>query len=151
MKLTDVMTKGAECISPEASLQEAARKMRDLDIGPLPVCKEDHLAGVITDQDIIGFITDRDIVVRGVCDGCDNITTKVRDLMTPGVEWCFEDDDLQEAAKKMQERQIRRLAVLNHDRELVGMVSLGDLAVHTPDGQLSGETLERVSEPSHSS
>ena len=141
MKIKDVMTKGAECIAPDASIQEAAQKMRDLDIGPLPVCENDRLTG---------FITDRDIVTRGVCDGCDNRATKVRDVMTSGIVTCFEDDDVEEAAQKMQEKQIRRLAVLDHDSRLVGIVSLGDLAVETHDEHLTAKTLEEISEPGHS-
>lgn len=141
MKIKDVMSKGVECIAPDASIQDAAQKMRELDIGPLPVCENDRLTG---------FITDRDIVTRAVCDGCDTETTKVRDVMTAGIVTCFEDDDVEEAAQKMQEKQIRRLAVLNHDSRLVGIVSLGDLAMETHDEHLTAKTLEGISEPGHS-
>lgn len=140
MKVKDVMTAKAECISPDASLQEAARMMRKLDIGPLPVCDDDRLAG---------FITDRDIVIRGVSEGCDNRNTKVRDVMTKGIVYCFEDDDLEEAAHKMQIRQIRRLAVLDRNKRLVGMLSLGDLALEADDESLVEATLEKVSEHAH--
>ncbi|MHB8898249.1 MAG: CBS domain-containing protein [Thermoguttaceae bacterium] len=141
MKVKDVMTAGAECISPDASIQEAAQKMRDLDIGPLPVCENDRIAG---------FVTDRDIVVRGVCEGCDNRSTTVKDVMTPGIVCCYDEDDVEEAGRKMQENQIRRLAVLNKDKRLVGIVSLGDLAVETRDEHLCSRTLEEISEQVYS-
>jgi CBS domain-containing protein len=131
------MTKGAECVSPSTTLQDAARKMRNLDVGPLPVCDNDRLVGVITD---------RDITVRAVADGSDTRTATVREVMTPQV-FCFEDQDVAEAARIMQENQIRRLVVLNRDKRLVGIVSLGDLAVETGDQRLAGKTLEKVSQP----
>jgi CBS domain-containing protein len=138
MQVKDVMTRGAECIPPDASLQEAARKMKSLDVGPLPVCDRDRLAGMLTD---------RDIVVRAVAEGRDPRTTRVRDAMTEGVTYCFEDDDVNEAARLMKEKQIRRLIVLNRDKRLAGIVSLGDLAVETSDEHLTGKTLEHISQP----
>ncbi|SRR5579884_2183092 len=138
MLVREVMTREVECVAPDATLQQAAQKMRDLDVGPLPVCDNDRLAGMITD---------RDIAVRAVAEGRDPKATRVRDAMTAGVDYCFEDDDVGQAARVMKEKQIRRLAVLNHDKRLVGIVSLGDLAVETGDAHLAGHTLERVSEP----
>jgi CBS domain-containing protein len=138
MKVKDVMTKGAECVTPSTSLQEAARKMKNLDVGPLPVCEGDHL---------VGMITDRDITVRATAEALPPRLGQVRDVMTPDVVYCFEDQDVQEAARLMQEHQIRRLVVLNRDKWLAGIVSLGDLAVETGDEKLAGETLEQVSEP----
>jgi len=114
--------------------------MKDLDVGPLPVCDNDRL---------IGMLTDRDIVVRCVAEGRDPRSTKVRDAMTEGVTWCFEDDDVEDAAGRMKQDQIRRLVVLNQDKRLVGIVSLGDLAVETGgDEEVAGKTLEAVSQPS---
>jgi CBS domain-containing protein len=116
MQVKDIMTPGVECIRPDDTLQNAARKMRDLDVGPLPVCGDnDRLAGMITD---------RDIVVRAIADGKDPKATKVREAMTDEIIYCFEDQDVQEAARTMQERQVRRLVVLNRDKRLVGIVSL---------------------------
>jgi CBS domain-containing protein len=106
--------------------------------GPLPVCDNDRLAGLITD---------RDIAVRAVAEGCDPRTTTVKDVMTPDVVYCFEDQDVQEAAQLMREHQVRRLVVLNRDKRLVGIVSLGDLAVETGDEKLAAKTLEHVSLP----
>jgi len=140
MRVSEVMTRGAECISPDASLQEAAGRMNALNVGSLPVCDNDRLAGMITD---------RDVTVRATAGACDPCSTRVRDVMTTGIVYCFEDQDVSEAGRLMEENQIRRLAVLNRDKRLVGIVSLGDLAVKTGDKGLSGKTLEQVSEPAH--
>ncbi len=138
MKVKDVMTEHAACISPDDPIQAAAQKMKNLDVGPLPVCENDRL---------VGIVTDRDIVVRGVCDACDATTTKVKDVMTRHIIYCFEDQEIEEAAELMRTKKIRRLAVLNRQKRLVGIVSLGDLAVETGDEHLAWETLERVCEP----
>jgi len=139
MKVQEVMTRGVECIGPDTKMDEAARRMRDLDVGSLPVCG---------DQDkLVGIVTDRDIVVRGIAHGKDPKTTAVRDAMTPNIHYCFADQDVEEAARLMKDKQIRRLAVLDRDKRLVGIVSLGDLAVDTGDELLAGEALEAISEP----
>jgi CBS domain-containing protein len=139
MFVRDVMTRGAECVRPANSLVEAAQKMKNLDVGPLPVCGDNDR--------LVGMITDRDITVRAVSDACDPRTTTVKEVMTPDVVYCFEDHDVQEAARLMKEHQVRRLVVLNQDKRLVGIVSLGDLAVETGDERLTGKTLEGVSLP----
>jgi CBS domain-containing protein len=138
MQVKDLMTTSIETIHPDSSLQEAAERMKTLDVGPLPVCEGERL---------VGMITDRDITVRAVAQGYGTHMGKVRDVMTPDVVYCFADQDVHEAAELMKENQVRRLAVLNQEGRLVGIVSLGDLAVATGDEQLAGETLERVSEP----
>src|SRR3954471_24846431 len=132
------MTRDVQCVAPDTTLQEAAEKMKALDVGPLPVCDNDRLAGVLTD---------RDITVRAVAEGLDPKTARVREAMTPEVISCFEDQDVADAARLMKDKQVRRVLVLNRDRRLVGIVSLGDLAVETGDERLAGEALERVSEP----
>src|SRR5262249_20123403 len=141
MKVNNVMTWGVECISPDATLQEAAERMKALDVGSLPVCDHDRLAGMVTD---------RDITVRSVSGGHDPQTGRVRDAMTPGIVYCFEDQDVSEAARMMREKQIRRLPVLDRNHKLVGIVSLGDLAVETGDKEMAGQALEGISEPSGS-
>ncbi len=138
MRVKDVMTKGAECVGPAASLQEAAGKMKGLDVGTLPVCEGDRL---------VGMVTDRDITVRATAEALPPRLGQVRDVMTPDVVSCFEDQDVEEAARLMKEHQIRRLVVLDRDKRLVGIVSLGDLAVETGDEKLAGQTLEQVSLP----
>jgi CBS domain-containing protein len=138
MRLSDVMTRGVECIPPDDNITHAAERMKELDVGALPVCEADRL---------VGMVTDRDITIRGTACGCDPGMTPVRDVMTPGINYCFEDDDVSVAARIMKEKQIRRLPVLNRDKRLVGIVSLGDLAVDTGDEKLAGSTLEAISEP----
>ncbi len=142
MLVRNVMTRGVECIRPTASLQEAARRMRDLDVGPLPVCGDNDR--------LVGMVTDRDITVRATAEGRDPKTARVQDVMTPDVTYCFEDQDVTEATRLMEDNQIRRLVVLDRDKRLVGILSLGDLAVRTGEEQLSGEALEQVSEPAQS-
>jgi CBS domain-containing protein len=138
MQLRDVMTRKVTVVPPEATVQDAARKMEQLDIGPLPVCDGERL---------VGMITDRDIIVRAVAQRRDPATTAVHEVMTPEVAYCFEDQDVAEARRLMAERQLRRLPVLNRNKWLVGIVALGDLAVDTGDPQGVGETLKAVSEP----
>jgi CBS domain-containing protein len=139
MQIKDVMTRGVEVVRPDETLQQAARKMKSIDVGPLPVCDGERL---------VGMITDRDIIVRATAEGRDPKTTPVKEAMTPGVVYVFEDQDIEEAALLMRQRQIRRLVVLDNNKRLVGILSLGDLAEDSGDDQLSGEVLEGVSEPS---
>jgi CBS domain-containing protein len=94
------------------------------------------------------MVTDRDIVVRAVAEGRDPNTTKVADVMSPQVAYCFEDQRVEEAAQMMEARQIRRLPILDREKQLVGIVSLGDIAIGTRDEQLAGQVLEEVSAPS---
>jgi len=138
MQLKDVMTPAVEVIAPEASIYEAAEKMSHLDIGPLPVCDGERL---------VGMLTDRDITVRAVAAGRDPRMTPVRDIMTPDVVYGFEDQEVQDAARLMAQYQIRRLPVLTRSKQLVGMVALGDLAVHAGTQPVAADVLEQVSEP----
>ncbi|HKB02725.1 MAG TPA: CBS domain-containing protein [Gemmataceae bacterium] len=138
MRVSEVMTRGAECTHPDATVREAAVRMQALDIGSLPVCENDRL---------VGMVTDRDVTVRTTAAGADPNDARVRDAMTPGVHFCFDDQDVAEAAQLMKDNQVRRLPVLDRNKRMVGIVSLGDLAVETQDEQLAGNTLEAVSEP----
>lgn len=137
MKVRDVMTREVEVIHPDSTLKEAAAKMKDLDVGPLPVCDG---------QRLVGMITDRDITVRGTAEGADPAGTKVREAMTGEAIYCFEDQDVAEAARLMRDKQVRRLLVVNRDRRLVGIVSLGDVAVDA-DEEVAGNALEGISTP----
>ena len=139
MKVKDIMTSNVECVWPEDTLQEAALKMKEMGIGPLPVCDRLH---------IVGMLTDRDIAIRGVAAGRDPRSTTVRDVMTREVIRCFEDEEVEEAERLMQSRQVRRILVVNRDERLVGIVSLGDLAAEIGNPQRVGEVLQDVSEPS---
>ena len=139
MQLREVMTRQIEEIPPQANLQDAAEKMRTLDVGALPVCENDKL---------LGMLTDRDIAVRAVARGCDPRRTPVSDAMTPNAIWCYEDEDVSEAARIMEEKQIRRLLVLDRNKHAVGIVSLGDIATRVQNDRLSGDVLQQVSQPS---
>jgi CBS domain-containing protein len=138
MQLRDLMTRGVEEIPPQATLREAAQKMKSLDIGALPVCENDKL---------VGMITDRDIAVRAVAAGQDPNRATVRDAMTEQLFYCYEDEDVEKAAKLMEEKQVRRLPVFDHQMRVCGIISLGDIATRAHDDRLSGEVLEQVSEP----
>jgi CBS domain-containing protein len=138
MQVAEIMTRDAEVIPSELSVRDAAKKMQELDVGFLPVRDGDRL---------VGMLTDRDITVRLVAEGRDPAKTLVKEIMTPEVLYCFDDQDISEAALLMQEKQIRRLPVLNRQKRLVGIISLGDLAVHTGEEKLAGETVREVSEP----
>lgn len=138
MKLNEIMTKDVEIISPGDTLQTAAQKMRDRDIGFLPVCDGDRL---------IGVLSDRDVIVRALAEGMDSNAIVGRDLITSPAIYCFDDQTLDEAAKLMHDNQIRRLVILNRDdKRMVGVISLGDLAINLDD-KISGDVLQSVSEP----
>lgn len=135
--VAEVMTRDAVTLAPNETVQAAARKMDELNVGALPVCDGTKL---------VGMITDRDIVVRAVSAGMDPNSSTVRSIASGPVAWCFDDDDVTVAERKMSDQQIRRLPVVDHDKHLVGMITLGDLAT-SADGHLSS-TLGAVSSPS---
>jgi CBS domain-containing protein len=136
MKIRQIMTPDVVIINPDDTLQIAAKKMREQDIGFLPVCDG---------QRLVGTLSDRDIAVRAVAAGFDPRSTPVRDFTTPQTVWCFDDEDVDEAARKMQDKQVRRLMVLQRgDKRLVGVVSLGDLAANGTQ-KISAEVLESTS------
>lgn len=137
-RVSDVMTSDVEVVRPSDSLRMAAEKMRVRNVGPIPVCDGDEL---------VGIVTDRDIVIRAVAQGLDAERTQVAQAMTRGVEFVYDDDDLTQAAQKMRASQIRRILVLNRNKRLVGILSLGDVSAELSD-QESGRTLEEVSAPS---
>jgi CBS domain-containing protein len=133
------MTQGVECAHPQDSIAHVAERMRTLDVGALPVCGNNDR--------LVGMVTDRDITVRATAGCCDPDNTRIDKVMTPNIVYCFEDQDISEAVQLMEQRQIRRLAVLDRNKRLVGILSLGDLAVKNRDDRLSGEALECVSQP----
>ena len=137
-QLKDLMSRDVKVISPDMTIRDAARKMRDGDFGMMPVGEDDRL---------IGTISDRDIVIRAVAEGKD-AGTKVRGVMSEGVAWAYEDDSVEEAAKIMSERQVRRLPVVDRDKRLVGIVALGDFAVESSEIQPAAQALSEISKPS---
>lgn len=140
MKLGTLMTRQVEVVAPSASLRQAARMMRDHEIGPVPVVENGR---------VVGILTDRDIAIRGVAEGRDPEKTTVADIMTRDVDCCQEDEDVEKAAKLMSDKQIRRLVVLDRERRLAGIVSLGDLALAAGSPAMVGAVLEDVSKPGH--
>jgi CBS domain-containing protein len=130
------MSRDVHIIAPDQTLRDAAATMKRLDAGVLPVGEKDKL---------IGMITDRDIAVRGIAEG-KGPDAKIRDVMSHEVKYCFEDEDVDHVAENMAELQVRRLPVMNRDRRLVGIVSLGDLATH---GSLpkTAKALHGISQP----
>ena len=138
----DVMTREVESVRPDTSLKDAAEMMRRLNVGPLPV---------VDGEKLVGIITDRDIVVRAVAMGMDPNSSRVSDAMTSDVEYCFQDEDIDVAIRKMRDEQIRRILVVERNtNKLVGIVALGDIA-ESIDDKAAGKTLEDISEPSRPS
>src|SRR5512142_450637 len=117
-KVSEVMTRDVEVIRPVETLQRAAQRMDELNVGALPVCDG---------QKLVGMITDRDITVRATAVGLDPNATRVCDVMTDQTRWCGEDEGVDEVMRQMTDVQIRRLPVLDGKHRLVGIVSLGDL------------------------
>ncbi len=136
-QLKDVMSRNVQVISPEATLQEAAVRMREHGFGMLPVGENDRM---------IGAVTDRDIATRAVAEG-KGVDTLVREVMSEDVIWCYEDDTLETGADMMSRCQVRRLPVVNREKRLVGIVSLGDFAVAADDIQPTAEALVGISQP----
>jgi CBS domain-containing protein len=135
-KVAEVMTRNPETISPSEPVRKAAEMMDRLNVGALPVCDGNRLTGMVTD---------RDIVVRAVAAGMES-SCAVQDVLSAPVQWCCEDDDVSEVQAKMADTQIRRLPVVDSEKRLVGILSLGDLAT-SADGGISS-TLGAVSAPS---
>lgn len=135
MHIKNVMTSHVLTVSPQQTVREAAEIMRRLDTGFLPVGEDDRL---------VGTITDRDIVVRGLADG-KSADTAIAEVMSQDVLYCFEDQQVSEVADNMSEQQVRRMPVVNRDKRLVGVVSLGDLWTEGDQAD-ANRTLKGVSE-----
>jgi CBS domain-containing protein len=137
MLVGEVMTRDVTAVSTHATVREAAQQMDQLNVGALPVCEG---------QRLVGMITDRDITVRCTAAGSSPDATQVNDVMSGDVRWCREDDQVAKATEEMSHMQVRRLPVVDRGQNLVGIVSLGDLATRHAPG--TGETLRSISEPS---
>ena len=135
MKVKDAMHKGITFVEPNASLKEIAKRMRDEDVGAIPVRAEGQ---------VDGMVTDRDIACRAVANSEDLRNLTARDVMTKDVAYCSPDDDISVAIKAMETKKIRRLAVADGQKRTVGMLSLGDVS-HKVSNELSGEVLRAVS------
>jgi CBS domain-containing protein len=137
MNVTQIMTQSVISVTPDTPIAKAAEIMRERDIGFLPVCEKDHP---------VGTVTDRDITIRSVAQGRDPRLAPVSEIMTPQVFTCYHDEDVERVGQYMQQNEVRRLVVISHGGELVGVVSLGDIARATGETQLAGETLGQIAE-----
>jgi len=137
MKVREAMTRDVRLVKPQQPISEAARLMAELDIGALPVEENDRL---------VGIITDRDIAVRAVANGR-GPDTPVADVMSREVKYCFEDQTIDEVTQNMGELRLRRLPVLTRDKRLIGILSLGDLAIDEGARDEAGEALGGISRP----
>lgn len=137
-QLRELMTRDVKVITPGMTIGDAAKQMRDGNFGMMPVEEYDRM---------IGTISDRDIVIRAVAEGMD-FSTKVRDVMSKGIAWAYEDETVEEATTIMSERQVRRLPVVNRDKRLVGIVALGDIALVRSEIEPAAEALSEISKPS---
>jgi CBS domain-containing protein len=137
MQIHEIMTQTVESAHPSLPILKAAEKMRDLDIGFLPICENDKL---------VGTVTDRDITIKSVAQGRDPRVAPVSEIMRPEVFFCCEDDDVYDVAQQMQEKEVRRMVILSRDRRLVGVVSLGDIAAMLMEKEVAGETLSQIAE-----
>jgi CBS domain-containing protein len=136
MKVRDAMHKGVDWVSPDTPVTELAKLMREHDIGAIPIGENDRL---------IGMVTDRDIVCKGLAqDSFDASRATARDVMTPGIHCCRDDDDLAKAVRHMEQLQVRRLPVINKSKRMVGILSLGDLS-RSASGDLLSEWVKSVS------
>jgi len=138
MKVRDIMTRDVRVASPSDNLKRAAQIMEEHDFGMLPVGDEGRL---------VGMLSDRDITIRAVARGVSPDSGKVRDIMSAEVKYVYDDDTVEDAARSMSDLQVRRLPVLDRDKRLVGIVSLGDLAVNEP--KPAGDALREISQPAH--
>lgn len=136
MRVSNCMTKDVQIADPEQTLREAAVSMGRLDAGVLPVGENDRL---------VGMITDRDIAIRGIAEG-KGPEAKIRDVMSTEVRYCFDDEDVDDVLHTMSALKVRRLPVLNRDKRLVGIISLGDIATHGAMAE-TGEALSDISQP----
>ncbi|MGK6312321.1 CBS domain-containing protein [Neorhizobium sp. DT-125] len=135
MKVSEIMSRDVQIANPQQTIAEIARKMADQQIGFMPVGDGDRL---------VGAITDRDMVVRGLADGLAG-DAKVREVMTRDVKYCFEDDDVDDVARNMGQVQVRRLPVVNRDKRLTGVISLGDAAL--TETAAAGAGLKKIARP----
>jgi CBS domain-containing protein len=140
MKVKDAMHKGVDWVSPDTPVSELAKLMCEHDIGAIPIGENDRL---------IGMVTDRDIVCKGLAqEGFDARRATAREVMTPGIHCCREDDDLAKAVRHMEGLKVRRLPVINKGKRMVGILSLGDVS-HSAPGDLLSEWAKSVSAHHH--
>jgi len=135
MKIREIMTSNVECVSPDVSLTQLAETMKALDVGFVPICESDRL---------VGTVTDRDLVIRGLASGRDINSCTARDVMTNEIFYCFEEDNVKDVAERMRDKEVRRMLILNDQKRLVGVVSIGD--VSKVEEKVSGKALHGITD-----
>lgn len=134
MKVSQIMHNGTDWVSPDTAVSAIAKMMRDHDIGAVPVAENNHLVGVVTD---------RDIVCRVIAENRNLTQSRARDVMTKDVVYCHADEEVEDVVHLMEQKQVRRLPVLDQGKRMVGMVSLGDIS-HRVNHDLTGELTQSV-------
>jgi len=140
-QVAQVMTRSVRSLSPQDTIAAAARTMQQLDVGVVPVCEA---------QRLVGLVTDRDLVIRGIAEGRDAASTPLGQVMSLDLRWCRADQSIDEVLEQMRDSRVRRVPVLDEAHRLVGMLSLGDLALRA-DADGAGIVLQEISEPGHPS
>ncbi len=135
MTVREIMTTNVECLSPDATVTEVANKMKTLDVGFIALCENDRL---------VGTVTDRDIVIRCIAAGKNISACMARDIMSKDIFWCYDDQDVKEVVRQMSEKEVRRMLILNRDKRLVGVVSIGDIA--KVEEKESGKALKNITD-----
>jgi CBS domain-containing protein len=138
MQISEIMSRDVAIAAPGDSVQKVAQKMAEIDAGIIPVGEKDRL---------VGMVSDRDIVLRAVAKGKAPGKCTARDVMSPDIKYCYEDEKIEDAARNMATLQVKRLPVLNREKRLVGIVSLGDLACEPEADEHSKEALQGISQP----
>src|SRR5690606_14164748 len=139
-QVSQIMTRGVRTLAPGETGMKAAQAMKELDVGGIPACDGPTL---------VGGVPGRDIVLRGAARGCVVGQARLEDVMTTDTQWCYEDQSREEVSKTVRESQIRRLPVVDPQKHLVGILSLGDIATRTQTEAETGETLEEISKRRH--
>jgi CBS domain-containing protein len=137
MSIKEIMTEHVEAVAYDATIKQAADRMRVLNVGCLPVKSDGAVSGIVTD---------RDITVRAIAQGLNPNETKVEEVMSTEIVWCYEDEDVQKAADLMKEKKVRRLLVRDHKDEVIGIVTIGDICVHC-NPEFSGNVVKEISDP----
>jgi len=137
MKVREIMTANVECISSSMPIAKVAETMRDMDIGFIPVCENDK---------VVGTVTDRDITIRSVAQGRDPRLAPVSEVMTQTVFHCYEDEEVDSVALAMQQSEVRRMLIFDRQDNLVGVISLGDIAKASGEERIAGETLGQIAD-----
>lgn len=139
MKCKEIMTKDPVCCLPDDEVQKAAKLMKDEDVGVIPIIEDEDT------KTLLGIVTDRDLALRVVAEGRDIAVTRIKDVMTTGAVSCRPDDDLQKALDAMEENQVRRIPVVDHNQTIVGIIAQADVATRLSEPKKTAEVVEEIS------